>query len=416
MARRGLRLDLRTAFREAIETNSTVSRSGVAVESEDGRIQLVTLTVQPIAEAEQEPLYLVLFADEGISLNRAEAAARATHQHTGISVQLENELRETRERLQSLVEEYETALEELKSSNEELQSVNEELQSSNEELEASKEELQSLNEELHTVNSELSGKVEALDHANSDLQNLFNATSVATVFLDRSLNIRTFTPAVSRLFNILPTDRGRPITDLSGPLNMRNLAEDVATIMQGTPHIERRVTRNDGTGHFLVQFAPYRNVAKAVEGVVVTFVDVTSLTQAEVRLQLMLAELQHRTRNLLGVVQAIARQTLAKGGTLNAFRDRLSALGRVQGLISNAQADNIDLRELLQLELRAHGAPGESLEPDQVTLTRSRGDAPDEPCPGGRAGCSRTRDQRREIRCVTERWGQTRDWMACHRP
>ncbi len=369
MARRGLRLDLRTAFREAIETNSTVTRAGIAVEFEDSRIQLVTLTVQPVPDTEQEPLYLVLFTDEGVMLSRDGAAARITQQHTGISVQLEHELRETRDRLQSLVEEYETALEELKSSNEELQSVNEELQSSNEELEASKEELQSVNEELHTVNSELSAKVDALDHANSDLQNLFNATNVATVFLDRDLHIRTFTPAVGRLFNIRPSDRGRPITDLSGPLNMPDLAADVATIMQGTPHIERQISRSDELGHFLVQFAPYRNVGKVVEGVVVTFVDVTRLTRAEVRLQIMVADLQQRTRNLLGVVQAIARQTLGKGSALDAFRDRLSALGRVQGLINRAEAETVDLRELLLLEVRAHLAPGESAEPDQVTMT-----------------------------------------------
>ena len=119
-----------------------------------------------------------------------------------------------------MIEEYETALEELKSSNEELVSVNEEMQSTNEELEASKEELQSVNEELHTVNAELNGKVEALDRANSDLQNLFESTEVATVFLDKALVIRSFTPASAEIFNILPGDRGRPITDLSSRLNL----------------------------------------------------------------------------------------------------------------------------------------------------------------------------------------------------
>src|SRR6185436_10888473 len=116
------------------------------------------------------------------------------------AAQLERELRETRDRLQSQIEEYESALEELKSSNEELVSLNEEMQSTNEELEASKEELQSLNEELHTVNAELSGKVEALDRANGDLKNLFDSTDVATIFLDRRMLIRSFTPAVTRVF------------------------------------------------------------------------------------------------------------------------------------------------------------------------------------------------------------------------
>ena len=206
-----------------------------------------------------------------------------------MSAQLENELRETRERLQAQVEEYETALEELKSSNEELQSVNEELQSSNEELEASKEELQSVNEELHTVNGELSAKIDALDRANGDLQNLFDATNIATVFLDRQLAIRNFTPAVGRLFNILPGDRGRPITDLSGPLRLPTLAQDVAAIMGGREQIERQIHRDDDGSHYLVQFAPYRDAGNLAAGVVVTFVDVTGLTQAEARLRVLVA-------------------------------------------------------------------------------------------------------------------------------
>src|SRR3569623_1701718 len=135
--------------------------------------------------------------------------------HDCTAVQFEKDLRVTRERLQSMIEDYETALEELKSSNEELVSVNEELQSTNEELEASKEELQSVNEELHTVNSELNGKVDALDRSNADLANLFESTKVATVFLDRDLVIRSFTPAVSQFFNMLPGDKGRPLTDLA---------------------------------------------------------------------------------------------------------------------------------------------------------------------------------------------------------
>ena len=126
-----------------------------------------------------------------------------------------HELRDTRERLQGTIEEYETALEELKSANEELVSVNEEMQSSNEELESSKEELQSLNEELQTVNHELCAKIDELDRANSDLANLFASTDVATIFLDRDLVIRSFTPAVTRLFNIIASDKGRPLGDLA---------------------------------------------------------------------------------------------------------------------------------------------------------------------------------------------------------
>lgn len=198
------------------------------------------------------------------------------------AVHLERELNETKERLQSLIEEYETALEELKSSNEELVSVNEELQSTNEELEASKEELQSLNEELHTVNIELSGKVEALDRANADLHNLFESTQVATVFLDKNLLIRSFTPAVSQVFNILPTDRGRPITDLASRLFVPTLAADVKSVLDSGELIEHRVNYEGRGGHFLIRLVPYRDADNELNGVVVTFIDVTSAVMAAV--------------------------------------------------------------------------------------------------------------------------------------
>ena len=165
-------------------------------------------------------------------------------------------MRETRERLQASVEEYETALEELKSSNEELVSVNEEQQSTNEELEASKEELQSVNEELQTLNGELNAKIDALDQANSDLQNLFDSTEVATIFLDRSLVIRSFTPAVGKIFNILPTDRGRPITDLSARLRLPDFAADLKQVFATRQLVERRAEALAGDRTYLVRLAP----------------------------------------------------------------------------------------------------------------------------------------------------------------
>ncbi len=217
MARKGLRLDLRSALREAIETRGSAVRENLAVEGEEGRVQIVSLTVEPLLQRSgTEPLLLVLFHDQGPSLSREEASQRTTLLHPDAdALQLEHDLRDTRERLQSLIEEYETALEELKSSNEELVSVNEELQSTNEELEASKEELQSLNEELQTVNHELSGKIDDLDRSNGDLRNLFNASGLATIFLDRNLIIRTFTRPAARFIPIVEGDRGRPLTDFA---------------------------------------------------------------------------------------------------------------------------------------------------------------------------------------------------------
>ena len=145
---------------------------------------------------------------------------------------LEQDLQETRERLRGTIEEYETAVEELKSANEELQSMNEELQSTNEELETSKEEMQSVNEELQTVNSELNSKVEEVDLANSDLRNVFESTQVATVFLDRNLVIRTFTPAVTAIFNLISSDRGRPLTDIASRVDAGELRRDIQTVLE----------------------------------------------------------------------------------------------------------------------------------------------------------------------------------------
>jgi two-component system CheB/CheR fusion protein len=357
MARKGLRLDLRTALREAAETGAAATREGVVVEGEDGRVQMITLTVEPLRDSDRDdPLFLVLFAEEGPALDRAQALER-TRPADGAAQQLERELRETRERLQSLVEEYETALEELKSSNEELVSVNEELQSTNEELEASKEELQSVNEELHTVNAELAGKVEALDHANADLQNLFESADLATVFLDSNLVIRSFTPAVARVFNILPGDRGRPVTDLASRFSLPDLPADVACVMATGDTLERRVDSVQDGAHYLVRLSPYRDGDQRTRGAVVTFVDVTGITQAEDQQTVLIRELHHRTRNLLTVVRAIATLTLGKGGSLHSFNERLAALGRVQDLVSRSNDDGMDLAVLVQQELDAHGAP-----------------------------------------------------------
>jgi len=328
IARKGLRLDLRTLFREAVETGRSVARTGIVVETDDGHVQIVGLKIEPLGtDNGPDPLYLILFFDEGGMLTPEEADSQSLMPNNA-AVHVERELRETRDRLQAMMEEYETALEDLKSSNEELVSVNEEQQSTNEELEASKEELQSVNEELHTVNGELTGKVEALDQANNDLQNLFESTDVATVFLDRSLVIRSFTPAVGRIFNILPTDRGRPITDLSSKFALPGFSEDIRRVFSEETSLERRIEAGDKAETYLVRLAPYRSGDHKVQGVVVTFVDVSSLTQAEHRQQILIAELQHRTRNLLALVQSLAMRTFEKGPALETFSTRLAAQPR----------------------------------------------------------------------------------------
>ena len=359
MARKGLGLDLRAVFREAVESGRPATREGIAVENDDGGVQIISLSVEPLAgQAGGDPLYLVVFADQGPVLTREEALARAHVSHDGTAMQVEKELRDTRERLQSMIEEYEAALEELKSSNEELVSVNEELQSSNEELEASKEELVSLNEELHTVNLELNGKSEALDRSNSDLKNLFESTSVATVFLDRNLVIRSFTPAMDGVFHIRPGDTGRPITELASSFSLPGLEDDIAAVFDTQQLYERRVSSPDGATHYLVRLTPYRNTNQKTDGVVVAFINITSLVNAEQRQGVLIAELQHRTRNLLSVIQSVAQQTLERGPALDRFISRMAALGRLQGLIGEANGDRVDFKDIVQLEFEALGVAG----------------------------------------------------------
>jgi two-component system CheB/CheR fusion protein len=228
--------------------------------------------------------------------------------------QLQFQLVSAHEELQSLAEEHQTALEELRSSNEEMHSVNEEMQSTNEELETSKDELQSVNEELQTVNARLSGKVKELDAANSDLRNLFDSTEIATIFLDRNLLVRSFTPAIAALYNLIPSDLGRPLTDIVSKLHYDGVRDDVARVLATLQPLERRVAREDKSTHYVMRILPYREPDSTVSGALVTFLDVTSIVQAEATLReadlrkdVFLATLSHELRNPLAPIKTAAR-------------------------------------------------------------------------------------------------------------
>ena len=266
------------------------------------------------------------------------------------------ELNDTHHQLQAITEEHETALEELRSANEELHSVNEELQSTNEELETSKEEIQSVNEELHTVNAQLSEKVDELDRTASDLKNLFDSTEVATVFLDRHLVIRGFTPAVGSIYNLIPSDQGRPLTDISSRLHYTGLRDDVRLVLDTLEPLERRVTREDNTTHYIMRILPYRGPDSVVDGTLVTFLDVTSIVEAENHQRLLVDELNHRVKNMLTVVISLASQTLRRAETLEQFSDafmgRIRALTASYSLLSRSNWTDVSLREVLTEETR----------------------------------------------------------------
>ncbi len=198
---------------------------------------------------------------------------------------LERELRSNEEYLQTTIEELETANEELKSTNEELQSTNEELQSTNEELETSKEELQSVNEELVTVNNELQQKIESLSHANNDMNNLLAGTGIGTVFVDTRLNVQRFTPAATQIINLIPSDIGRPVSHIMLNLNnYMNLEEDIRAVLDDLVPRELEVQAKNGPW-YLMRILPYRTLENAVDGAVITFVDISVLKQLRATLQ-----------------------------------------------------------------------------------------------------------------------------------
>ena len=281
MARPDLRPQLRSALREAIETGRAIAR-GAEVEVDDRR-QAVIITVERLGghDVDGDPSYLVVFSDVGPPSTAVHGAEpRDPKSGDGASTILEGELRETRQRLQTMIEEHASTVDELKSANEELQSLNEEYQSTNEEMETSKEELQSLNEELNTVNAELNAKIEQTDTANADLRNILNSTGIATIFLDRNLVIRNFTPAATGLFNLLPRDHGRPLTDIVARVDdVAHLTGEVRTVLETGKTVRRRIQRSDSSAHYLMHILPYVTETRKVDGALITFVDVSELVE-----------------------------------------------------------------------------------------------------------------------------------------
>lgn len=355
MARKGLRLDLRTALHQARESSQIVRRENVMTQVNGGSAP-VNLTVQPIVEG-NETLYLVVFNEVGpVSNHEAAKESRPPSSESEATIQqLERELQTTKERLQTTLEEFDTSSEELKSSNEELLSVNEELQSANEELETSKEEIQSINEELQNVNAELSGKIEELNRANADLRNLFEATQIATIILDQDLLIRSFTPAVERIFNLIPSDRGRPLTDIVSRLDYPHLKRDIRAAVERDQELKRRVTAEDGRVDYLMRILPYRMADKKVKGALLTFVEITNFIRVEEHERALTAEFNQLIRTTLTSAIAVVTNTLKRAKTLDEFSatalDRFDAMDRAFDVAAKRNWSEAPLKELVAAEL-----------------------------------------------------------------
>ncbi|HEY0834883.1 MAG TPA: chemotaxis protein CheB [Azospirillum sp.] len=302
MMRGELRLKVRRAVERAAATGERITESGVRHKRKDALI-LVTVTAIPIrapktiAGAAVEQI-LVTFAEETGTEAAGPMPEPAGETQTLVE-QLEYELHVTREDLQSTIQELEASNEALRGANEEVLSINEELQSTNEEIETSKEELQSLNEELSTVNSQLHEKIDELEITTNDLTNLLSSTDIATVFLDHSLRIKRFTPSATTLFAFIPSDIGRPITDIVQHFADRDLVADIDTVFASLAPMEREVAARDDMT-FIRRIHPYRTQDNRIEGVVVTFTDITQLKRSSVTLaqrahqQRLIAELSQK--------------------------------------------------------------------------------------------------------------------------
>ncbi len=297
MAREGLRRDLTTALHQATSTREVVRVPGLQVRT-NGHFTRVNLTVRPVAagtgSAQDSPLYLVVLEEaapdaQPVVLPPPPALDMASpglplDTDERIAV-LKQALWAKEEHLQAANEELETSNEELKSSNEEMQSVNEELQSTNEELETSKEELQSVNEELGTVNAELQTKVADLWQANNDMNNLLAGSGVATVFVDHELRILRYTPAATRIINLIPSDVGRPVAHVvSNLVGYDRLVADTQAVLN-TLMTQEITVQAVGNVWYTMRILPYRTLDNVIEGAVITFVDVTALKLAEASLR-----------------------------------------------------------------------------------------------------------------------------------
>ncbi|MDW7683831.1 MAG: chemotaxis protein CheB [Bacillota bacterium] len=292
MARTGLRYELSETFRKALLQQETITFRNAVLKNNDSP-QSVDITVQPLKEPEVlRGLVLIVFSDVPTP-----PVTKTPGRNKPVSAQrveeLERELEQTRQELLVTRTEMQASQEDIKSYSEELQSTNEELQSTNEELTTSKEELQSLNEELQTVNHELQAKVDELSLANNDMQNLFNSTKIPTLFLDSTLSIRRFTNQMSQISKLIPSDVGRPITDIASDLIYPQMAEDVKEVLQTLTRVEKQVTTTDGCW-FHVRILPYRTLEDKIDGVVVTFVDISNSKALEAALREAQAALEER--------------------------------------------------------------------------------------------------------------------------
>ncbi len=324
-----LRSKLRSVLNAVISGRQTSAKALALNVRRDEKEVTVRITAERLPGPEDPGNILVHFQDESEPRDAdAEKAARekareaASPAERDAVASLEYELHSTREDLQSTIEEMETSNEELKASNEEVMSMNEELQSTNEELETSREELQSLNEELSTVNSQLEDKIDELERTNNDLTNLLVSIDIGVIFLDTELLIRRFTPAMKAVMRIIDGDIGRPVEDIAMRVEDPALIEDARRCLDTLTEIDAEITTDSGQ-HRIRRLRPYRTSENRIEGVVVSYADVTNLQNAR-------AAARRREAQQEAVAE-LGRAALSGGALQEIFDASVAELSRHMG-------------------------------------------------------------------------------------
>ncbi len=283
MAREELRKELFLSLPKALHRLEPVVVHKIKVGT-NGSAQLIDLTIYPIQEPEAlRGMAMIIFMDVATPKSTTRLRSGKPADNARI-VELESALQQAAVEIRTNQEEMQSSHEELKSANEELQSTNEELQSTNEELTTSKEEMQSLNEELQTVNAELQSKLDELSATSNDMKNLLNSTDIATIFLDNTLHVRRFTNQATRIFKLIPTDAGRSLSDIVNELDYPELQDDAKEVLLTLVFSEKQVAACDARW-YIVRIMPYRTIENVIDGVVITFIDISEAKRLEAELR-----------------------------------------------------------------------------------------------------------------------------------
>jgi len=344
MLREGLRSEFPAAFRKAILKKESVVLHNIRIGA-NGGYQTLNVHIQWLSKPEPlNGMLMIIFTDlDEIKNTKLQALKEKKTLSNERQLELEKELKYAREKIQDTLEEMQSSQEELKSTNEELQSTNEELQSTNEELMSSKEEMQSLNEELQTLNAELQSKIEDFTSVNSDMKNLLDSTDIATLFLDKKLNIRRFTVQAVKIFKLIKSDIGRPITDLVSDLIYPDLPADALNVLKTLIYTKKQIPTKDGRW-FSIRIMPYRTLDDRIDGVVITFFNISDLKEVEVKLH----ETEQMNRLLLNSASDIIIKLATNWNILEVNPAAEKYFGKKQGEIINKNYIHMFIPESLR--------------------------------------------------------------------